>query len=46
MIELSQKIITESTDFIKVCNVKDSQAAAYLKKVNTKKQKSVKNTSS
>jgi hypothetical protein len=31
-IELSQKIINESTDFIRVCNVKDIQAATYLKK--------------
>ena len=31
-IELSQKIIAESTDFIRVCNVKDILACAYLKK--------------
>ncbi|MBO5299143.1 MAG: helix-turn-helix transcriptional regulator [Clostridia bacterium] len=41
MIELSQKIITESTDFIRVCNVKDIQAAAYLKKGEYEKAKSV-----
>lgn len=41
MIELSQKIITESTDFIKVCNVKDSQAAAYLKKGEYQEAKKV-----
>ena len=41
MIELSQKIITESNDFIRVCNVKDIQAAAYLKKGEYQKAKSV-----
>lgn len=41
MIELSQKIIKESTDFIKVCNVKDSQAAAYLKKGEYQEAKKV-----
>ena len=41
MIELSQKIITESNDFIRVCNVKDIQAAAYLKKGEYEKAKSV-----
>ncbi len=41
MIELSQKIITESTDFIRVCNVKDVQAAAYLKKGEYQKAKDV-----
>ena len=41
MIELSQKIITESTDFIRVCNVKDIQAAAYLEKGEYQKAKSV-----
>ncbi|MBR6807262.1 MAG: helix-turn-helix transcriptional regulator [Clostridia bacterium] len=39
MIELSEKIIAESTDFVRVCNVKDIEAAAYLKKVITKKQR-------
>ena len=41
MIELSQKIITESTDFIRVCIVKDIQAAAHLKKGDYKKAKEV-----
>ena len=41
MIELSQKIITESNDFIRVCNVKDIQAAAYLKKGDYEKSKTV-----
>ena len=41
MIELSQKIITESNDFIRVCNVKDTQAAAYLKKGEYQKAKSI-----
>lgn len=41
MIELSQKIIAESTDFIHICNVKDIQAAAYLKKGEYQKAKSV-----
>lgn len=41
MIELSQKIITESTDFIKVCTVKEIQAAAYLKKGEYQKAKDV-----
>ena len=41
MIELSQKIITESNDFIRVCNAKDIQAAAYLKKGEYQKAKSV-----
>ena len=41
MIELSQKIISESTDFIRVCDVKDTQAAAYLKKDDYQKAKSV-----
>ncbi len=41
LIELSQKIITESTDFLRVCNAKDCQAAAYLKKGEYKKAKEV-----
>lgn len=41
MIELSQKIITESNDFIRVCSVKEIQAAAYLKKCEYQKAKSV-----
>ena len=41
MIALSQKIINESTDFIRVCNVKDIQAAAYLKKGEYQKAKEV-----
>lgn len=41
MIELSQKIITESNDFVRVCDVKDVQAAAYLKKGDYQKAKDV-----
>ena len=41
MIELSQKIITESADLIRVCIVKDIQAAAYLKKGEHQKAKDV-----
>ena len=41
MIELSQRIIAESSDFIRVCNVKDIQSAAYLKKGEYQKAKSV-----
>lgn len=40
-IDLSQKIITESTDFIRVCHVKQIQAASYLKKGEYEKAKSV-----
>ena len=32
MIDISYKIISSSRDFVKVCNVKDNLAAAYLKK--------------
>lgn len=41
MIELSQRIMAESSDFIRVCNVKDIQAAAYLKKGEYPKAKEV-----
>ena len=41
MIDLSQKIITESTDFLRVCNAKDCQSAAYLKKGEYQKAKEV-----
>lgn len=41
MIELSQKIISESDDFVRICGVKDTQAAAYLKKGDYEKAKSV-----
>lgn len=41
MIELSQKIISESSDFVRVCGVKDTQAAAYVKKGDYEKAKSV-----
>ncbi len=41
IIELSDKIIAESTDFIRVCDVKEIQAAAYLKKGEYQKAKSV-----
>ena len=41
LIELSQKIITESSDFLRVCNAKDCQSAAYLKKGEYQKAKDV-----
>lgn len=41
MIELSQKLISESGDFVLVCNAKDTQAAAYLKKGEYEKAKEV-----
>jgi len=41
LIELSQKIITESTDFLRICNAKDSLAAAYLKKDEYQRAKEV-----
>ena len=41
IIELSQKIISESTDLFRVCNAKDAQAAAYLKKDEYAKAKEV-----
>ncbi len=41
MIELSQKIISESNDFVRVCGVKDTQAAAYVKNGEYEKAKSV-----
>lgn len=41
IIEISQKIITESTEFIRVCNVKDIQAAVYLKKGEYQKAREV-----
>lgn len=41
MIELSQKIITESSNLIRVCIVKEIQAAAYLKKSEYQKAKDV-----
>jgi len=41
MIDLSQKIITESSDFLRVCNAKDCQSAAYLKKGEYQKAKEV-----
>ena len=41
LIELSQKIITESSDFLRICNAKDCQAAAYLKKGDYDKAKDV-----
>lgn len=41
MIELSQKIITESTDFARICGAKETQAAAYLKKDEYQKAKDV-----
>ncbi len=41
MIELSQKIINESTDFPRVCDAKETQAAVYLKKDEYQKAKEV-----
>ena len=41
LIELSQKIITESSDFLRICNAKDCQSAAYLKKGEYQKAKDV-----
>lgn len=41
MIELSQKIISQSSDFIRVCSAKEDQAAAYLKKSEYNKAKEV-----
>ena len=41
LIELSQKIITESPDFLRVCNAKDCQSAAYLKQGEYQKAKDV-----
>lgn len=41
MIELSQKLITSSNDFVLVCDVKDIQAAAYLKNGDYQKAKNV-----
>lgn len=41
IIELSQKIITESADFVSVCGAKEAQAAAYLKKGEYQKAKEV-----
>lgn len=41
MIEISGKIIAESADFVRVCSVKDTQAAAYLKKGEYGKAKAV-----
>ena len=39
MITLSQTLILESTDFIQTCNVKEIQAAAYIKKGEYQKAK-------
>lgn len=41
MIEVSQKIISESTDFIKMCQAKDAQVSAYLARGEYQKAKSV-----
>ena len=41
MIELSQRIISESGDYVKVCSVKEVQAAAYLEKGKYEKAKTV-----
>ncbi|MBO4353630.1 MAG: helix-turn-helix transcriptional regulator, partial [Clostridia bacterium] len=41
MIEISQRIITESGNYVKVCSVKDVQAAAYLEKGEYEKAKTV-----
>ena len=41
ILEISQKIITESTDFARICGAKQVQAAAYLKKGEYQKAKNV-----
>lgn len=41
IIELSQKIIAESTDFIRVCNVKDILSSAHLKKGDYQQAKEI-----
>ncbi len=41
LIELSQRIIAESTDFLQVCSAKECQAAAYLKKDEYQKAKEI-----
>lgn len=41
MIEISQRIISESGDYVKICSVKDMQAAAYLEKGEYEKAKTV-----
>jgi len=41
MIELSQKLITESTDLERICSVKEIQAAAYLAKGSYTEAKTV-----
>lgn len=41
MIEISQRIISESGNYVKVCSVKDVQAAAYLEKGEYEKAKTV-----
>ena len=41
IIETAQKLISESNDFARVCNVKELQAAAYLKKNDYAKAKQV-----
>ena len=41
MIEISQRFITESSNYVKVCYVKDVQAAAYLEKGEYEKAKTV-----
>lgn len=41
MIEISQRIITESNDFVRICNIKETQAAAYLEKGEYEKAKAL-----
>ena len=41
IIALSEKLISESNDFVRICNVKDTEAAAYLKKGDYEKAKSI-----
>lgn len=41
MIALSQRIIAESADFVRVCGVKDTQAAAYMKRGDYEKARAV-----
>lgn len=41
IIEISQKLISESTDFVRVCNAKELQASTYLQKGDYEKAKAV-----
>ena len=41
IIEISQKLISESSDFVRICDAKELQAIAYLKKGDYEKAKEV-----